>query len=286
MTFQVINSSVHKPTNHEGLKGIEETGANELECPQFDARERPTRLTMSTREKNDDVDADVDESMTTMRARLGATASTLLSQGAEARVFATTFLNRDCVCKQRFRKKYRLRALDEKLTRTRVNGEARALVKAAKCGVLAPRVLWVDAEEACVYMERVPGVALKEALRSDACEEADLREYGRQIGEAVSALHDGGIVHGDLTTSNFIVRASDGKIVTIDFGLSYPSDVAEDKGVDLYVLERAITAAHPSQTLLFDEILATYKKKSRMWCATLNKFAEVRARGRKRSMVG
>lgn len=285
MTFQVINSSVHKPTNQEGLKGIEETGVNERECPQFDARERPTRLTMATREKNDDVDADVDESMT-MRARLGATASTLLSQGAEARVFATTFLNRDCVCKQRFRKKYRLRALDEKLTRSRVNGEARALVKAAKCGVLAPRVLWVDAEEACVYMERVPGVALKEALRSDACEEADLREYGRQIGQAVSALHDGGIVHGDLTTSNFIVRASDGKIVTIDFGLSYPSDVAEDKGVDLYVLERAITAAHPSQTLLFDEILATYKKKSRMWCATLNKFAEVRARGRKRSMVG
>ena len=112
------------------------------------------------------------------------------------------------------------------------------------------------------------------------------REGGRDIGEQIARLHDGGIVHGDLTTSNFMVRDEDGAIVVIDFGLSYPSDAAEDKGVDLYVLERAITAAHPSQTLLFDVIIDTYEKKSRMWCATLNRFAEVRARGRKRSMVG
>ena len=32
--------------------------------------------------------------------------------------------------------------------------------------------------------------------------------------------------------------------VLIDFGLSFNSTVAEDKGVDLYVLERAFTSAH------------------------------------------
>ena len=56
--------------------------------------------------------------------------------------------------------------------------------------------------------------------------------------------------------------------------------------LDPDALQRAITAAHPSQTLLFDVIIDTYEKKSRMWCTTLNRFAEVRARGRKRSMVG
>ena len=32
----------------------------------------------------------------------------------------------------------------------------------------------------------------------------------------------------------------------IDFGLSYNSNLPEDKGVDLYVLERAVTSAHSS----------------------------------------
>lgn len=33
-------------------------------------------------------------------------------------------------------------------------------------------------------------------------------------------------------------------MVLIDFGLSYNSKLPEDKGVDLYVLERALTSAH------------------------------------------
>lgn len=32
--------------------------------------------------------------------------------------------------------------------------------------------------------------------------------------------------------------------VLIDFGLSYNSTIPEDKGVDLYVLERAFASAH------------------------------------------
>lgn len=36
--------------------------------------------------------------------------------------------------------------------------------------------------------------------------------------------------------------------VMIDFGLSSNSTIPEDKGVDLYVLERAFTSAHSKQT--------------------------------------
>ncbi len=230
--------------------------------------------------------AAADDDVCAVMRRHGCASSSMLSQGAEGRVYAVRFANRDAVCKQRFRKRYRHPTLDEKLTKARLNMEARTMIKARKCGVLTPRVLCVDAEECCVYMERVRGRALKEALRSGATSDEALQAFGREIGVAVSALHDGGIIHGDLTTSNFIVREGDDKVVMIDFGLSYPSVVPEDKGVDLYVLERAITAAHPSHTALFDEILATYKKHSRFWNPTLNKFAEVRARGRKRSMVG
>ena len=253
---------------------------------QAATRPRATTTTATATAMADDAVDAVANPASAMRALGVDDAARALSQGAEARVFALEFCGRDAICKQRFAKKYRLPALDERLTRARLVGEARAIVRARKLGVRAPMVLHVDANEACVYMERVAGVALKEALRRETCTREDIARYGREIGEAISKLHDGGLVHGDLTTSNFMVRDDDDAVVVIDFGLSYPSAVPEDKGVDLYVLERAINAAHPSQTELFDEIIATYKKTSKMWCATLNRFAEVRARGRKRSMVG
>ncbi len=34
-----------------------------------------------------------------------------------------------------------------------------------------------------------------------------------KVGRAVARLHDGGMVHGDLTTSNMILREADGALV-------------------------------------------------------------------------
>lgn len=51
----------------------------------------------------------------------------------------------------------------------------------------------------------------------------------KAVGEAVAALHDGDLVHGDLTTSNMLVRQADGRIVMIDFGLASNSSLSEDK---------------------------------------------------------
>jgi len=74
--------------------------------------------------------------------------------------------------------------------------------------------------------------------------------------------------------------------VVIDFGLAFNSTVPEDKAVDLYVLERAFTSAHSDKPHLFQEVLEAYRQKTRQWIPTMKKFAEVRMRGRKRSMVG
>ena len=65
-----------------------------------------------------------------------------------------------------------------------------------------------------------------------------MKAVGLQVGRAVAAMHDGGLIHGDLTTSNILVRAADQRVVVIDFGLAHNSIIAEDKGVDLYVLVR------------------------------------------------
>lgn len=65
----------------------------------------------------------------------------------------------------------------------------------------------------------------------------------RQMGGIIQRLHGYNIIHGDLTTSNMIVR--DEQIWLIDFGLAYQKNAAEDKAVDLYVLERAFVSTHP-----------------------------------------
>ncbi len=42
---------------------------------------------------------------------------------------------------------------------------------------------------------------------------ADLDRVLVAIGEAIAKIHDGGLVHGDLTTSNLMVRGSDQALV-------------------------------------------------------------------------
>ena len=89
----------------------------------------------------------------------------------------------------------------------------------------------------------------------------------------------------------------------IDFGLSFQEGVAEDKGVDLYVLERAFLSTHPNTEKLFAEVtlrpssvcwnfgscqvLASYSREAGAGSGeVLKKFEEIRMRGRKRTMVG
>jgi TP53 regulating kinase-like protein len=99
-------------------------------------------------------------------------------------------------------------------------------------------------------------------------------------------LHDIDTVHGDLTTSNLLVTP-EGDLVMIDFGLSYGSNLIEDKAVDLYVLERAISSTHPISTpRFFDLVLEAYRATLKNPKQVLNKFADVQLRGRKREMIG
>ncbi|KAK9139951.1 hypothetical protein Scep_009632 [Stephania cephalantha] len=83
-----------------------------------------------------------------------------------------------------------------------------------------------------------------------------------------------------------LIQTVTSKLVLIDFGLSFTSSLPEDKAVDLYVLERALLSMHFSRGNVMGKILAAYKKSSKRWSSTLNELAQVRQRGRKRTMVG
>lgn len=141
--------------------------------------------------------------------------------------------------------------------------------------------------------------------------EDELRSLMQRIGVAVGKMHHVGVVHGDLTTSNLMLRppdpmatangtaadggmvassdlraSLDGDIVLIDFGLAAQSVQDEDKAVDLYVLERAFGSTHPKAEGLFREVLRAYGESYRGAAVVLKRLEEVRMRGRKRSMVG
>lgn len=126
-----------------------------------------------------------------------------------------------------------------------------------------------------------------------------------KIGRAVGRLHEVGVVHGDLTTSNLMLRPRGrmtggnagtgsveeeeelaGEIVLIDFGLAVQSVQEEDKAVDLYVLERAFGSTHPEAEEGFQEVLKEYGESYKGGKVVLKRLEEVRMRGRKKSMLG
>ncbi|ANF23399.1 Kae1-associated kinase Bud32 [Thermococcus piezophilus] len=171
----------------------------------------------------------------------------LIKQGAEAKIYLADFGelyfswdNEKIIIKHRIPKRYRIREIDERLRKERTVREARVLHRAKEFGVNCPYVYEVDLRDMKITMEFIEGERLKELLESVPMEERLklCREIGRQVGK----LHEAGIVHGDLTTSNMILRG--GKVYLIDFGLADFDPTLEARGVDIHLLKRAMESTH------------------------------------------
>lgn len=133
------------------------------------------------------------------------------------------------------------------------------------------------------------GTSLKKyiwSLKGNSSREETLKGLMKTIGTTLASMHDSDIIHGDLTTSNMVYNPDKGDLTLIDFGLSHTSGLVEDKGVDLYVLERAFLSTHPNTEHLFQVVLESYLDSSGNAKSVIAKLNEVRMRGRKRTMVG
>uniref|UniRef100_A0A8C2E546 non-specific serine/threonine protein kinase n=1 Tax=Cyprinus carpio TaxID=7962 RepID=A0A8C2E546_CYPCA len=218
----------------------------------------------------------------------------MIKQGAEARVYRGTFLGRSVIIKERFPKLYRHPEVDEKLTRRRTTQEVRSILRCRRAGINAPVVYFVDYTTHCIFLEDIiHSVSVKDHIASAQASEQNpqhLQTLADKIGETLAQMHDEDVIHGDLTTSNMLLVSGaedqNMKLVLIDFGLSYISALPEDKGVDLYVLEKAFLSTHPKTETLFERLLKSYTASSKKSSVVLKKLDEVRLRGRKRSMVG
>ena len=178
---------------------------------------------------------------------------------------------------------------------------------------------WVEGQTAKDLL-----MAVKEARETSGREEVlreQVRDLMHRIGRILSRMHEIGVIHGDLTTSNLMIRPGaqqlnglinghaegnidaentsdtetesvlretlvNGEVVLIDFGLTTASIQDEDKAVDLYVLERAFGSTHPEAEDEFKEVLKAYGESSRGARVVLKRLEDVRLRGRKKSMIG
>ncbi|ALC43077.1 CG10673 [Drosophila busckii] len=223
----------------------------------------------------------------------------IIKQGAEGRLYLGEFKGEPCLIKERFVKKYRHPDLDAQITRQRMKAEAKAVGRCQSAGILTPRILHSDLNSHKLYMEFFENAQtakqyIQETVADSKSEQAQqtLEQLCSRLGSIIGQMHSQNIIHGDLTTSNVLINpnanAKDGyDIIFIDFGLSHYNQATEDKGVDLYVLERALLSTHSEQPYLFEHILQAYRTHcGQDEAAVLAKFEEVRARGRKRTMLG
>jgi len=212
---------------------------------------------------------------------------TLISQGAEATIHKITFLQRNAVVKERFAKAYRHPILDTKLRNRRTLTEARSLAKCRRLGLDVPAVYFVDIPNTRIYLEEIVGVSAKQYLYdTPSTHIEELENLAEKIGNSVAIMHEGQVIHGDLTTSNLLLREKSNSLVVIDFGLSYNSSLPEDKAVDLYVLEKAFLSTHPNTEKLFEKVLSKYGSVSSRCAQVLNRLEQVRQRGRKKLAFG
>eukprot|EP00980_Cylindrotheca_fusiformis_P005026 scaffold1062_cov130-Cylindrotheca_fusiformis.AAC.32 len=223
---------------------------------------------------------------------------TLITQGAEARVWKVPGMegNGSLICKERFSKAYRHPELDERLIKSRTRAEAKILEKCKKkSDIRVPELVRV--EKSILYMEYIHGSTLKDhlleatkATNAKLSEENFLESLARDLGKLIAQLHNLGVIHGDLTTSNILVEGQE--LVLIDFGLAKSTSSVEEQAVDLYVLERALQSTHPElPDSFFAGLLNAYSEaaiasSSKKTQTTLQRLEQVRLRGRKRECFG
>jgi len=192
----------------------------------------------------------------------------LIQQGAEAKVYYKD----GTVVKERVKKTYRHEKIDKVIRRGCTRRETKLLKKAAEL-IPVPKVIDSCDKEMRITLEFIDGKKLRDAL-----EDIDRKDIFTRVGKKIAKLHNEHIIHGDLTTSNLIVRD---KVYFIDFGLGFVSTKVEDKAVDLHLIKKALESKHYKHAEeCFKYIIEGYRKESKEFDAIMKRMEKVEKRGR------
>ncbi|KAF8337609.1 uncharacterized protein EI90DRAFT_3043568 [Cantharellus anzutake] len=135
------------------------------------------------------------------------------------------------------------------LTRGRVSAEARTLGRCLRAGVSVPGVRMVDESAGLIALEEIHGKTVREVLGGNGEGDLDEDESENQslgnidvqnqfgvtieevmflIGQQLAKMHTASIIHGDLTTSNMILRRrefSSTSSTSINLWKEFPAEI-------------------------------------------------------------
>lgn len=202
---------------------------------------------------------------------------TVLRRGAEAELHDGQWLGREIILKRRIPKGYRHPLLDSRIRAQRTKNEARLMLEARSRGIAVPIIYDINLSAAEITMERIFGPRIKDLFNT--LPEPQAKSLAREMGKLAAILHSNDLVHGDLTTSNMLMR-EDGKICLIDFSLGEKTDAVEKKGVDLHLLFEAFHSAHYMREYLLQDVIAAYRESYSDAEKILQRVKEIEKRGR------
>jgi len=160
----------------------------------------------------------------------------LMKKGAEADIYQLMWQNSKAILKIRKPKNYRNSILDSKICKQRTIKESQMLSQVKSFGIPTPLVYFVNLKNNSIIMQAIPGKPVHDLP------ESKIIELSKYIGKLVGMLHKNGVMHGDLTTSNFILFQK--IIYVIDFGLAQNTIKSEDHAVDLRLIKEILNSAH------------------------------------------
>ena len=160
----------------------------------------------------------------------------ILKKGAEADVYISSWNGKKSVLKIRKEKKYRNSSLDTRIRKQRTIREAQIISHVKSFGISTPLIYFVNYKNFSIYMQYVKGKLIRDM------DEKSIPKTCLQIGMIVGNLHQNGIMHGDLTTSNFILSSK--HLFLIDFGLANRTEKPDDHAVDLRLFKEILNSAH------------------------------------------
>ena len=204
----------------------------------------------------------------------------LIKKGAEADIYLTFWNGKKAILKIREKKDYRNPVLDRRIREQRTIRESSIISNVKSFGVCTPLVYFVDTKKCEMYMQYIEGNLVRDLVNPGVIKTCE------HIGKIVGTLHKNGIMHGDLTTSNFIVMK--GKVFVIDFGLAQKTGKVEDHAIDLRLFKEILNSAHAIiMEKSWNKFLQGYKKVVGIsrYNQVLRQVAVIESRGRYANVV-
>ena len=160
----------------------------------------------------------------------------LINRGAEADVYSTMWDKKKAILKIRKVKSYRNSLLDQKIRKQRTTRESQIISQVKSFGIPTPLIYFMDINKCSILMQYIDGKIVRDLKGND------IVKVCSEIGKIVGTMHKNGIMHGDLTTSNFLLDKK--KLFLIDFGLASRTEKPDDHAVDLRLFKEILNSAH------------------------------------------